>query len=70
MSNYHNIKIDHNSDCWGELDVLKALLKQNKGFLPKDYSNREIIEIAVNELYDRLVAEKKSGVNQRRSNAV
>lgn len=65
MSNFHTVKIDHNSDCWGELDALKDMLKQNKGYLFKDFSNREIIEIAVNELYDKLVAEKKAGINQR-----
>lgn len=65
MGLYHNVKINHNSDCWGETDKLKELLKHNKGFLAKDYSNAEVIAIAVDELYDRLVAEKKSGENQR-----
>lgn len=67
MAYYHNIKIDHNSDCWGELDLLRDLLKHNKGYVYKDFSNREIVEIAVNELYDKLVAEKKAGENQRTS---
>lgn len=65
MSNFHTIKIDHNSDCWGELDALKEMLKQNKGYSYMDFSNRAIVEIAVNELYDKLVAEKKAGINQR-----
>ena len=65
MSNFHTVKIDHNSDCWGQLDALKDLLKQNKWYLFKDFSNREIIEIAVNELYGKMVADKKAGINQR-----
>ena len=66
MTQYHTIKIDHNSDCWGELDALKTLLKQNKRYLYEDFSNAQIVAIAVDELYDRLVAEKKAGENQRR----
>lgn len=65
MSNFHNIKIDHNSDCWGELEALKELLKQNKGYSYMDFSNSAIVRIAVDELYDKLVAEKKAGINQR-----
>ena len=65
MSNFHNIKIDHNSDCWGELEALKELLKQNKGYSYMDFFNSAIVRIAVDELYDKLVAEKKAGINQR-----
>ena len=65
MSTYHTIKIDHNSDCWGELDALKSLLKANKGYNYEDFSNRQIIEIAVDELYDRLIAQRNAGINQR-----
>lgn len=62
---YHNIKINHNSDCWGEIDALKDLLRKNKRYLAKDFSNAEIVAIAIDELYDRLTAEKKNGENQR-----
>ena len=60
------IRFDTNSDCWGELDELKDLLRQNKGYLAEDFGKAEIVAIAVNELYDKLVAEKKAGINQRR----
>jgi hypothetical protein len=61
-----NIKINPNSDCAGELDALNALLKQNKKYTFCDFTNAQIVEIAVNELYDKLVDEKKRGENQRR----
>ena len=60
-----NIKIDQNSDCFGEIIALRHLLKQNKRFTYKDFTNLEVVEIAINELYDCLVAEKKAGINQR-----
>lgn len=66
MKTYHNIKIDHNSDCWGELDALKTLLRENKRYSFENFTNAQIVAIAVDELYDRLVAEKKHGENQRR----
>lgn len=65
MSDYITIKINVNSDCAGELDAPADMLKSNKGYLYKEFSRREIVEIAVNELYDKLVAEKKNGINQR-----
>lgn len=60
------IKINDNSDCAGELLVLSDMLKANKGYLFKDFSRREIVEIAINELYDKLIAEKKNNTNQRK----
>ena len=66
MNTYHNIKINHNSDCWAEIDALREMMKQNKGYLAKDYTNSEIIAIAIDELYDKLAAERKAGNNQRR----
>lgn len=65
MGLYHNVKINHNSDCWGEIDKLKELLKHNKRYLAEDFSTSEVIAIAVDELYNRLVAERKNGENQR-----
>lgn len=65
MTEYHNIKINHNSDCWGEIDALKELLKSNKRYTFQDFTNAEIVAIAIDELYDKLIAEKKSGENQR-----
>lgn len=62
---YHNIKFDHNSDCWGELEALKALLRGNKQYAFEDFSYAQIVSIAVDELHDKLIAEKKNGVNQR-----
>ena len=59
MKTYHNIKIDHNSDCWGELDTLKTLLRESKRYSLENPSNAQIVAIAIDELYDRLVAEKK-----------
>ncbi len=67
MSEYINVKINVNSDCAGELDMLSDMLKANNGYTFQDFTRREIIEIAVNELYDKLVAERKAGVNQRRA---
>ena len=66
MSEYITVKIHVNSDCAGELDALADMLKSNTRFLWKDFNRREIVEIAVNELYDKLVEERKSGINQRR----
>lgn len=56
---YHNIKISHNSDCWGEIEALKKMLKESPRFISADYTASEIVQIAVNELYDALVNEKK-----------
>lgn len=61
-----NVKIDQNSDCYGEILALKDMLKQNAGYICKEFTNREIVALAVNELYDKLVAERKAGVNQRK----
>lgn len=65
MSEYINIKINVNSDCAGELDALADMLKSNTGYLYKEFSRREIVEVAIDELYDKLVEEKKNGINQR-----
>jgi len=65
MGLYHNIKIDHNSDCCGEIEALLELLKENKSYLSKDFSNNEIMANAIDELYNLLVAKKKNGENQR-----
>lgn len=59
------IHIDQNSDCAGELDALKTMLKKNKRYLYEDFSYKDIVAIAVDELYDRLVVEAKAGENQR-----
>lgn len=67
MSTYHTVRIDHNSDCWGELDALKFLLKNNTRYSYEDLSNSEIVSIAIDELYDRLAEEKRAGKNQRRT---
>ena len=58
MKTYHNIKIDHNSDCRGELDALKTLLRENKRYSLDSFTNAQIVAIAIGELYSRLVAEK------------
>lgn len=65
MSEYITVKINVNSDCAGELEMLSDMIKSNNGYLYQDFSRREIIEIAVNDLYDKLVSEKKAGINQR-----
>ena len=62
-----NIKINPNSDCAGELDALKELLRQNKNYTFGEWSYAAIVAVAVDELYDKLVAEKKAGENQRKS---
>ena len=54
MKSYHNIKIDHNSDCWGELSALKDLLSKSKRYSGEEFSNAQIVAIAVDELYDRV----------------
>lgn len=61
-----NIKIDNNSDCAGEIELLSEMLKANTGYIYKDFSRREIVEIAINELYDKLVSERKAGTKQRK----
>lgn len=60
-----NIKINPNSDCAGEIEALKDLLLHNKGYTAEKLSYAAIVSIAVDELYDKLVAEKKNGINQR-----
>lgn len=62
-----NIKINPNSDCAGEIEMLKDLLRQNKRYTAEHLSYAAVVAIAVDELYDKLVAEKKAGENQRKS---
>ena len=59
------IHLDPNSDAVGEIDLLRDLLHGNTGYTYKRFTNKEIVAIALDELYDKLVAEKKSGINQR-----
>ena len=59
------IKINPNSDCAGELDALKEQLQKNKGYTFGEWSYAAIVAVAVDELYDKLVAQKKAGENQR-----
>lgn len=61
-----NIKINPNSDCAGEIELLKELIRNNKRYTAENLSNAAVVSIAVNELYDKLVAEKKAGENQRK----
>lgn len=60
-----NIKINPNSDCAEEIELLKLLLRGNKKYTAAKLSNADIVSIAVNELYNKLIAEKLVGVNQR-----
>lgn len=60
-----NIKINPNSDCAGEIELLKDLLRQNNRYTAENLSRADIVAIAVDELYDKLIAEKKAGLNQR-----
>ena len=50
-----------NNDAAGELEELREMLKHSKHFVSKNYSTREIVEIAINELYDALVRERTEG---------
>lgn len=59
------IHLDPNSDAVGEIDALRDLLYENKSYTYKRFTNKEIVEIALDELYDKLVAEKKNRINQR-----
>lgn len=58
---YHSVKINHNSDCWGEIEALKEMLRHNTGFNFENYTAVDVISIAVNELYDKLVTEARDG---------
>ena len=61
------IKINDMSDCAGEIEALRDLIKHNLGYTYQErYTNTEIVSIAINELYDKLVCEKKAGQNQRK----
>ena len=60
------IHLDPNSDAAGEIDLLRDLLHANTGYTYKRFTNKEIVAIAIDELYDKLVAEKKNGINQRK----
>lgn len=60
-----NIKIEQNSDCCGEIELLKEWLKQSPHYTsyPKNsFSNADVVAIAVNELYDKIVEERKNGI--------
>ena len=59
------ININPNSDCAGELDLLKDLLRRNTRYAAESLSYAAIVSIAVDELYDRLIQEQKAGINQR-----
>lgn len=65
MGTYHSIRIDQNSDCWGEIERLRDLLRHNTRYIAKAFSSAEIVAIAIDELYDKLAAEKRNGENQR-----
>lgn len=59
------IKISDMSDCAGEIEALRDLLKHNLRYTYQErYTNAEIVSIAVDELYDKLVGEKKAGQDQ------
>ena len=60
-----NIKINPNSDCGTEIELLKDLLRHNKRYIAKNFTNTEVVSIAIDELFDRLNAEKSRGENQR-----
>ena len=62
---YRTIKINDASDASTMLDDLPDLLKRNKLFSPEDYSIRDAVEIAITELYEKLLEEKRAGINQR-----
>lgn len=66
MEKYHSVKINQNSDCWNEINMLKELLRKNKHYMFKKYSNAEVIAITIDELYEKLIAEKKNNENQRK----
>ena len=60
-----DIKINPNSDCAVEIELLKLLLRGNKKYTAAKLSNADIVSMAVNALYGKLIAEKIDGVNQR-----
>lgn len=66
---YRTIKINDAGDAATELDELPELLKHNKLYCSDsggwDYSLRECVEIAISELYEKLKAEQRAGINQR-----
>ena len=60
------IRIDNNSDCAGEIEELKTLLKRNTGYTAADLTNADIVAIAIDELYDKLMRDAREGRNQRK----
>lgn len=60
------IHINNNSDCAGEIEELKALLKRNTGYTAADLTNADIVAIAIDELYDKLIQDAREGRNQRK----
>lgn len=60
------IRINNNSDCAGEIEELKTLLKRNTGYTAADLTNADIVAIAIDELYDKLMQDAREGRNQRK----
>ena len=67
MTLYKTIRIDKNGDAAQELEELKELLKKNRRYSAKDWTNADVIGVALDELYDKLNGEKIRGENQRKN---
>lgn len=62
---YKTIHINAMSDAAQEIEDLKKMLKQNRGYLFQEWTTAAVVEVAINELYDKLGREKANGENQR-----
>ena len=67
MKTYHNIQDRPQQRLLGRTGRAQDPSAREQAVFFEYFSNAQIVAIAVDELYDRLIAEKKNGENQRRA---
>ena len=67
MSEDKRIHIDRNSDCYGEIEQLKEMLKKSRHYTNSsgEWKDSDIVAVAIDELYDRVVKELKGNQKER-----
>lgn len=61
-----NIRLDPNSDAASELDILKTRLKENSRFINMDLNAKQVVELAIDCLYDLWQRDRQTGEHQRK----
>ena len=57
---YLSVKIDQNSDTYGEIKQIKALLKQKPWYKAQNVTVKQVVALAVAEYRDKLLSEKQN----------